>query len=65
MLEVEVMDTGCGIEAERQELLFVPFKELKKKQNMKNVKDNNIGMGLSCSKTIIRSLGGDIVLKES
>ena len=32
---------------------------------MKKVKDHNIGMGLACSKSIIRQLGGDVVLKES
>ena len=45
--------------------MFVPFKELKVKQNMKKVKDNSIGMGLACSREIIRQLGGDAILKES
>jgi hypothetical protein len=30
-------------------MLFVPFLELKMKQNLKDVIDNNIGMGLACS----------------
>jgi len=30
-------------------MLFVPFLELKTKQNLQEVKDNNIGMGLACS----------------
>ena len=45
--------------------MFIPFKELKAKQNMKKVKDNSIGMGLACSRSIIRELGGDVFLKES
>ena len=53
MLEVQVLDTGCGIEPERQKYLFIPFKELKIKQSLKKVKDNSIGMGLACSKDII------------
>ena len=32
---------------------------------MKKVKDNTLGFGLSCSRDIFRSLGGDILLKHS
>ena len=46
-------------------MLFVPFLELKLKQNLSQVKDNNIGMGLACSEQITTALGGDITIKES
>jgi hypothetical protein len=35
VLETEIIDTGLGISKERQKMLFVPFLELKIKQNLK------------------------------
>ena len=46
-------------------MLFLPFQELKVKQDLKEVKDNNIGMGLTCSKTLVTELEGDISVKKS
>ena len=46
-------------------MLFKPFEELKIKQNLKQVKDYSIGMGLACSHAIVKEMGGDITLKES
>ena len=60
IFEVEIIDTGIGISEERQNMLFQPFMELKIKQNLKKVKDNNIGMGLACSHAICREMGGDM-----
>jgi len=65
IFETEIIDSGIGIEEDRQKLLFQPFRELRAKQNMGAVKDANIGMGLACSKEIVNKLGGDIILKES
>lgn len=49
VFETRVIDTGIGIEKSRQQMLFVPFLELKIKQNMEKVKDNSIGVGLASS----------------
>ena len=49
VLETHVIDTGIGISKERQNMLFIPFLELKLKQNLKALKDNSIGLGLACS----------------
>ena len=38
---------------------------MKKNQDLKLVKDGNIGMGLTCSHVIVNKLGGDITLRES
>ena len=65
ILDTEIIDTGIGITQQRQEMLFVPFMELKKKQNLKSVKDKSLGMGLACSKEIARAMGGDITIKQS
>ena len=65
ILDTEIIDTGIGISQQRQEMLFVPFMELKKKQSLKNVKDKNLGMGLACSMNIVRAMGGDITIKQS
>jgi hypothetical protein len=46
-------------------MLFVPFLELKMKQNLKQVQNYSIGMGLACSHSISCALGGDITLKKS
>jgi signal transduction histidine kinase len=34
VLETEIMDSGIGIEEDRQELLFKPFSEIKKEQRL-------------------------------
>ena len=65
MLETEIIDTGIGISKERQDLLFIPFLELRTLQGIKTIDNDNIGMGLACSKAIVQHLGGDIILKES
>ena len=46
-------------------MMFKLFKELMCKQSMSKVKDNAIGVGLSCSKIILESLGGTINLIKS
>ena len=46
-------------------MLFIPFLELKMKQNLKQVKDNNIGLGLACSEAITGALHGDIKISQS
>lgn len=65
MFETHIIDTGIGIEEDRQKMLFIPFLELKMKQNIKQVKDNNIGMGLACSEAISSAINGDITIKHS
>lgn len=64
-MTVQVIDTGLGIEKDRQQLLFKPFLELQQKQNLKLVKDNSIGLGLACSKEIVQQLHGDLKLVHS
>ena len=64
-MEVQVIDTGSGIEKQRQNFLFKPFLELQQKQNMRLVKDNSIGLGLSCSKVLTKKLGGEVKLVQS
>jgi signal transduction histidine kinase len=65
ILETVVIDTGIGISKKRQKMLFTPFLELKMKQNLKKVKDHNIGIGLACSNSISKALNGDITVKKS
>lgn len=64
-LVTEIIDTGIGIAEHRQQMLFIPFLELKLKQNLAAVQDFNIGMGLACSQTITSKMGGEISLKKS
>jgi signal transduction histidine kinase len=65
VLETQIIDTGVGIAADRQEILFVPFKELKDRIGVSKSQNDNIGIGLSCSKEICLKMGGDIKLKKS
>lgn len=65
ILETEIVDTGIGISKNRQKMLFIPFLELKMKQNLKQVKDHNIGIGLACSDSISKACSGDITIKKS
>jgi signal transduction histidine kinase len=64
-LEIDIIDTGVGIDKERQNYLFIPFLELKIKQDMRKVTNNSIGIGLACSRDIITAIGGKLSLKHS
>ena len=64
-LVTEIMDSGKGIEEERIEYLFILFGELKKKRELRKVKDLGIGVGLSTSKELCHALGGKVKLLSS
>ena len=65
ILETQVIDTGSGIDKERQKLLFVPLKEIRDSIGGQSSKNENIGLGLSCCKIMCQKMGGDIKLKKS
>ena len=65
MLETEIIDTGIGIRPDRQNLLFKPFLELRDRIGIIKAENDNIGLGLSCSREISKKLGGDMKLKHS
>ena len=65
VLETIIIDTGIGIQKDRQHLLFIPFLELKDRLGIMKTQNDNIGIGLACSKEICKAMGGDIVLKTS
>jgi C4-dicarboxylate-specific signal transduction histidine kinase len=46
-------------------LLFKPFLELRDRIGIVKAENDNIGLGLSCSREISRKLGGDMKLKCS
>lgn len=50
MFETQVIDSGIGISQERQEMLFTPFLELRNRIGIVKAENDNIGLGLSCSK---------------
>lgn len=64
-LVTKITDTGKGIEQDRIQYMFVLFGELKKKQELRKVKDLGIGVGLSCSKELTQALGGSVRLISS
>lgn len=65
ILETQIIDSGIGIEADRQGLLFTPFLELKDRIGIIKAENDNIGLGLSCAKEICKKMGGDLKLKQS
>lgn len=65
ILDTCVIDSGIGISKERQKLLFIPFLELKDKIGINKSENDNIGIGLACSKAICRHMGGDIRVRQS
>jgi two-component system, LuxR family, sensor kinase FixL len=56
MVGVDIADTGCGISPEVASRLFQPFVTTKKQ---------GMGVGLSLSRTIIESHGGQITVKPN
>lgn len=55
-LKVEVEDTGIGIEAEQQELLFEPFNRL----GAENSGIEGTGVGLALTRELVEVMGGDL-----
>ena len=60
-----IIDTGIGILKDRKDLLFIPFLELKDRMGIMKTQNDNIGIGLACSKDLCNMMGGDLVLKTS
>lgn len=58
---IDVTDTGTGIQEEEQALVFERFFRGEKKK----LKVRGLGLGLPFSKMLARSLGADLILKES
>ncbi|MGE0634047.1 MAG: response regulator [Pseudobdellovibrionaceae bacterium] len=62
MLEFSVMDTGVGISAEQEKLLFQPFSQADCSTTRRF---GGTGLGLTLSRKLARMLGGDLVLTRS
>ena len=58
MFNTIIKDTGIGIENSRVNLLFRPCGELLHFGQMKLIKDNSIGLGLSNSKLLTDAQNG-------
>ena len=62
LIEVTVTDTGCGIAAEHQGVLFEAFNQA---DATIASRFGGTGLGLSLSRNLARALGGDVVLRQS
>ena len=60
-IEIKVCDNGPGIPAEKLEEVFAPFFRV---EGSRNLETGGVGLGLSITRTIIRSHGGDVTLKN-
>lgn len=58
-VEIIISDHGPGIPADKLEEAFAPFFRVESSRNMET---GGVGLGLSITRTIIRSHGGDITL---
>lgn len=56
-IEVSVIDTGAGIQAEDLERIFKPFEQL---DNSEGAKDLGTGLGLSLARKLVELHGGEI-----
>jgi signal transduction histidine kinase/CheY-like chemotaxis protein len=64
-LILQVHDTGIGIDAESVEKIFEPFVQLDTQTHLHN--DNSLrgnGLGLSITQSLIKNLGGSIVIRS-
>jgi signal transduction histidine kinase len=62
LLRFEVQDTGAGISAEDQRLLFTAFQQLDGSTTRKH---GGIGLGLALSKRLIKAMGGSIGVESA
>ncbi|WPZ36681.1 ATP-binding protein [Thalassobaculum sp. OXR-137] len=62
MIEITVDDDGTGIPEDRREEAFQPFKRLEPSRNLET---GGTGLGLTISRDIVRSHGGDLTLEDS
>ena len=66
---IEVSDTGIGIPSDKLDLIFEPFYEVQDVMHHSTSKTgfmgSGIGVGLSLSKEIIESFGGEIVVESN
>ena len=60
-IEITVSDNGPGIPEEKIEDAFAPFFRV---ESSRNLETGGVGLGLSITRTIIRSHGGDITLSN-
>ncbi len=57
-ITIDVADTGTGISAEQQKLIFVPFVQLDERRA-------GVGLGLDIALQLVRLHGGDITLEST
>jgi len=56
---VNVVDTGCGISADKLDLVFEPFVQLNRTKSTAN---EGTGLGLAISRDLARAMGGELQL---
>ena len=56
-LNISIVDTGVGIDADKIELLFTPFTKILSNRNLNK---EGVGLGLTISKNIAEALGGEL-----
>lgn len=62
MVDIAVIDSGVGIEADKLEGLFSAFTKIMRFRELNN---EGVGLGLTISKNLAVALGGDVTVKSS
>lgn len=60
VLSIAVSDTGCGIPAEMQSMIFCPFVQSERRDSA----GNGTGLGLTISQRLARIMGGDLAISS-
>jgi PAS domain S-box-containing protein len=61
LMQVDIIDTGVGIESDKLEAIFAPFSQA---DNSVTRQFGGTGLGLTISRRLVKALGGDLTIQS-